>query len=55
MDAVEVEPGGEFVRKGIGRPLAAYNVLTAKVRTKAGGRRKSMSPFGPLRHSLQRK
>jgi len=26
-DAVTVEPVGEFMLKGIGRPLAAYNVL----------------------------
>ena len=26
-DAVTVEPVGEFTLKGIGRPLAAYNVL----------------------------
>jgi len=26
-DAVTVEPMGEFMLKGIGRPLAAYNVL----------------------------
>jgi len=29
-DAVTVEPMGEFTLKGIGRPLAAYNVLGAK-------------------------
>jgi class 3 adenylate cyclase/putative methionine-R-sulfoxide reductase with GAF domain len=29
-DAVTVEPVGEFTLKGIGRPLAAYNVLGAK-------------------------
>ena len=29
-DAVTVEPVGEFTLKGIGRPLAAYNVLTSK-------------------------
>src|SRR3974390_1076106 len=29
-DAVKVEPMGEFTLKGIGRPLAAYNVLGAK-------------------------
>jgi class 3 adenylate cyclase len=29
-DAVTVEPMGEFTLKGIGRPLAAYNVLDAK-------------------------
>jgi adenylate cyclase len=29
-DAVTVEPVGEFSLKGIGRPLAAYNVLGAK-------------------------
>jgi len=29
-DAVTVEPVGEFMLKGIGRPLAAYNVLGAK-------------------------
>jgi class 3 adenylate cyclase len=29
-DAVTVEPLGEFTLKGIGRPLAAYNVLAAK-------------------------
>ncbi len=29
-DAVTVEPVGEFTLKGIGRPLAAYNVLAAK-------------------------
>jgi class 3 adenylate cyclase len=29
-DAVTVEPLGEFTLKGIGRPLAAYNVLGAK-------------------------
>jgi class 3 adenylate cyclase len=29
-DAVTVEPVGEFALKGIGRPLAAYNVLGAK-------------------------
>jgi class 3 adenylate cyclase len=29
-DAVTVEPVGEFTLKGIGRPLAAYNVLDAK-------------------------
>jgi class 3 adenylate cyclase len=29
-DAVTVEPIGEFTLKGIGRPLAAYNVLGAK-------------------------
>jgi adenylate cyclase len=28
-DAVTVEPVGEFTLKGIGRPLAAYNVLAA--------------------------
>jgi hypothetical protein len=28
-DAVTVEPLGEFTLKGIGRPLAAYNVLAA--------------------------
>ena len=28
-DAVRVEPVGEFTLKGIGRPLAAYNVLAA--------------------------
>jgi class 3 adenylate cyclase len=28
-DAVKVEPVGEFTLKGIGRPLAAYNVLAA--------------------------
>jgi hypothetical protein len=28
-DAVTVEPVGEFILKGIGRPLAAYNVLAA--------------------------
>jgi hypothetical protein len=27
--AVQVEPVGEFELKGIRRPLAAYNVLTA--------------------------
>jgi hypothetical protein len=27
--AVEVEPVGEFELKGIRRPLAAYNVITA--------------------------
>jgi class 3 adenylate cyclase len=26
-DAVTVEPVGEFTLKGIGRPLAAYNVV----------------------------
>jgi adenylate cyclase len=30
-DAVTVEPVGEFVLKGIRRPLAAYNVLAAGV------------------------
>src|ERR1700723_1608746 len=30
-DAVTVEPVGEFILKGIRRPLAAYNVLTTKV------------------------
>jgi class 3 adenylate cyclase len=29
-DAVAVEPVGEFALKGIARPLAAYNVLSAK-------------------------
>jgi class 3 adenylate cyclase len=29
-DAVSVEPVGEFTLKGIGRPLAAYNVLASK-------------------------
>jgi class 3 adenylate cyclase/putative methionine-R-sulfoxide reductase with GAF domain len=29
-DAITVEPMGEFTLKGIGRPLAAYNVLDAK-------------------------
>jgi class 3 adenylate cyclase/putative methionine-R-sulfoxide reductase with GAF domain/DNA-binding FrmR family transcriptional regulator len=29
-DAITVEPVGEFTLKGIGRPLAAYNVLDAK-------------------------
>jgi adenylate cyclase len=29
-DAVTVEPVGEFALKGIRRPLAAYNVLTAQ-------------------------
>ena len=28
-DAVKVEPVGEFELKGIRRPLAAYNVVTA--------------------------
>jgi adenylate cyclase len=28
-EAVKVEPVGEFALKGIGRPLAAYNVLSA--------------------------
>jgi class 3 adenylate cyclase len=28
-DAVTVEPGGDFTLKGISRPLAAYNVLSA--------------------------
>ena len=28
-DAVTAEPVGEFKLKGIGRPLAAYNVLAA--------------------------
>ena len=28
-DAVTVEPIGEFTLKGIGRPLAAYNVVAA--------------------------
>jgi hypothetical protein len=32
-DAVAVEPIGEFVLKGIRRPLAAYNVLAAKSET----------------------
>jgi class 3 adenylate cyclase/putative methionine-R-sulfoxide reductase with GAF domain len=32
-DAVTVEPMGEFTLKGIGRPLAAYNVLGAKTAT----------------------
>jgi class 3 adenylate cyclase/putative methionine-R-sulfoxide reductase with GAF domain len=30
-DAVTVEPVGEFTLKGIGRPLAAYNVLAAVI------------------------
>ena len=30
-DAVTVEPAGEFTLKGIRRPLAAYNVLTAAI------------------------
>jgi adenylate cyclase len=29
-DAVTVEPVGEFTLKGIGRPLAAYNVVAAQ-------------------------
>jgi hypothetical protein len=29
-DAVTIEPVGEFALKGIGRPLAAYNVLASK-------------------------
>jgi len=30
-DAIAVEPVGEFALKGIGRPLAAYNVLAVKI------------------------
>jgi adenylate cyclase len=30
MEAVKVEPVGEFKLKGIRRPLAAYNVIAAK-------------------------
>jgi class 3 adenylate cyclase len=35
-EAVTVEPVGEFTLKGIGRPLAAYNVLAASPQGRDG-------------------
>jgi hypothetical protein len=37
-NAVKVEPVGEFVLKGIRRPLAAYNVLSALLQRESSGR-----------------